>query len=81
MVSADEVRHLIGDVLQLGERTDEMVLDTALLGHYPELDSMAVVALITAMEEQFSIIIEDDDIGAETFETLGSVVDFVNSKQ
>lgn len=80
MASLEDVRQVVGDVLQLGPRTAELNADTALLGNIPEFDSMAVVSVITMLEEQFGIVVEDDDISAETFETLGQLTDFVNSK-
>lgn len=80
MAGLEEIRQIVGDVLQLGDRTDGLTAETALLGNIPEFDSMAVVSVITALEEQFGIIVEDDDISAETFETLGNLTDFVNTK-
>ena len=71
---------MVAEVLQLGDRAAGMTADTALLGNIPEFDSMAVVSVITALEDQFDIVVEDDDISAETFETLGSLVEFVDSK-
>jgi acyl carrier protein len=53
---------------------------TALLGNLPELDSMAVVSVITALEERYGFTVNDDEISAETFATLGSLVDFVERK-
>lgn len=80
MASVEDIRQLVGDVLRLGERATEMTADTALLGNIPEFDSMAVVSVITALEEQYGLVVEDDDVSAETFETLGALTDFVNSK-
>ena len=80
MASIEEVRRVVGSVLQLGGRTDSLGADTALLGNVPEFDSMAVVSVLTALEEQYGIEVEDDEISAETFETLGSLVAFVNTK-
>ncbi len=80
MVSLDEVKQIIGDVLQIGERTGRMDADTALLGSIPEFDSMAVVSVITALEDQFAISVDDDEISADTFETLGNLHAFVNAK-
>lgn len=80
MASVDDIRQLLGEVLQLGGRTEELTADSALLGNLPEFDSMAVVSVITSLEEQYGIIVEDDDISAETFETLGQLTEFVNSK-
>ncbi|MPZ47479.1 MAG: acyl carrier protein [Betaproteobacteria bacterium] len=76
----DDVRRIVATTLQLGARGGSMSSATPLLGAIPELDSMAVVSLITALEEQFEISVEDDEIGAETFETLGSLAAFVEQK-
>jgi acyl carrier protein len=54
--------------------------DTPLLGAIPELDSMAVVTLITTLEEQLGLVVDDDDIDGATFATLGSLIDFVSDK-
>ncbi|MSP27279.1 MAG: acyl carrier protein [Methylococcales bacterium] len=54
---------------------------TPLLGNLAELDSIGVVNVITLIEEQLGCTIEDDEINAEVFETLGSLVCFIQSKQ
>ena len=76
----DEVKSVVGSALQIGPRVREMDGAAPLLGAVPELDSMAVVSVITALEEHFGITVEDDEIGAATFETLGSLARFVESK-
>ena len=80
MATFEQVRQIVGDVLQLGERTATLEPETALLGNIPEFDSMAVVAVITALEEQLGIFVEDDDITGETFETLANLTAFVQTK-
>ena len=75
-----EVSKLVGNVLQLGGRSDEFDADTPLLGAIPEFDSMAVVSIITAIEEKYDIVIDDDDISSETFETIGSLAAFIDAK-
>lgn len=62
------------------ERVAEFDADTPLFGALPELDSMAVATVLTEMEDRLGILIEDDDIDAETFETLGNLVAFAQSK-
>ena len=42
---------------------------------------MAVVGLITAMEETFGIAVNDDDLDAELFETVGSVLSYIKSAE
>ena len=76
----DDVKALLGSTLQLGKRSNALNASTPLLGAIPELDSMAVVSVITALEERFGIVVDDDDIGAANFETLGSLVAFVEQK-
>jgi len=75
-----EVRHMLNEVLGLGGRAASFTADTHLLGAIPELDSMAVVALITACEERFGIVIDDDEIDGATFATVGTFSRFVGSK-
>ncbi len=76
----DDVKQILTDVLSLGEQGAALHAGSTLLGSIPELDSMAVVNLITALEEHFGITVEDDEISATTFETLGSLTDFVAAK-
>ncbi len=75
-----EVNRLLDEVLSLNGRSSVFTRDTPLLGAIPELDSMAVVTLITGMEDHFGIVVDDDDIDGSTFETVGSLVDFVSGK-
>ena len=76
----DDVKRLLIDVLSLSGDEARMDADTPLLGSLPELDSMAVVNVIGALEEQFGITVEDDEISARTFATLGSLANFVAEK-
>jgi acyl carrier protein len=80
MSTIDTVKTLLRDTLQLGARVDNFDRSTPLLGSIPELDSMAVVTVITAIEETFDVEVDDDEITAETFETVGSLTDFVDAK-
>ena len=76
----DEVKMVVGTALQIRARVQEMDAAAPLLGAVPELDSIAVVNLITALEERFGITVADDEIGASAFETLGSLTSFVERK-
>lgn len=80
MPSIEEVKKVLRDSLQLGERVEAFTPSTHLLGDLPELDSMAVVTVITALEEYYGFTVNDDEISAETFETLGSLSAFVEQK-
>jgi len=76
----DDVRMLVGSTLQIADRVRRMDEASPLLGAVPELDSIAVVNLITALEEHFGFTVDDDEIGATAFETLGSLAKFVEGK-
>lgn len=71
---------VIDEVLSLNGRSATFTRETPLLGAIPELDSMAVVTLITTLEDQFGLIVDDDDIDGATFATVGSLADFVSAK-
>jgi acyl carrier protein len=76
----NDVLRTLDEVLSLKGRALNFKRDSALLGAIPELDSMAVVNLITSLEERFGIVVDDDEIDGSTFETVGSLVDFVAGK-
>jgi acyl carrier protein len=76
----DQVKTILTDVLSLGAAGSELGANSPLLGALPELDSMAVVSVIAALEDQFGITVDDDEISASTFETLGSLSSFVADK-
>jgi len=76
----DSVRAVLVESLDLQQDPQELTTDTALFGALPELDSLGVLALVGALEDQFDITIEDDEFGAELFETVGSLTEFVEAK-
>jgi len=80
MQHIDAVRTILSEVLSLGERKNSLTAQSALLGSLPELDSMAVVNVIAALEEHFGMTVHDDDICSATFATLGSLALFVDQK-
>jgi acyl carrier protein len=81
VATINEVRAILRDSLQLGGRADKLGPDARLLGSLPELDSMAVLTVLTAIEERFGITVEDDDINADTFATVASLCSFIDQKR
>ena len=75
-----EVVEILQSVLQLEPGSTDLAPETGLLGEVPEFDSMAVVTVLTALEENYGFFIDDDEVDAETFETVGSLVRFVEEK-
>jgi acyl carrier protein len=80
MYDIETLRTLLGDTLNLGARAKAMTASTPLLGSLPELDSIAVLNVITALQDQLGIAVDDDEINGDTFATLGSLDAFVRSK-
>lgn len=80
MNNLESIKRILRDTLQLGDRAKDLTESSALLGAIPELDSMAVISLITMIEDEFGITVADDEVTAETFETVGSLVRFVTEK-
>ncbi|MDE1464984.1 acyl carrier protein [Spartinivicinus poritis] len=76
----NDVKQILVSQLQLGDQLSAANEATPLLGAIPEFDSMAVVTVITALEEQFGFVVDDDEISAEVFESLGSLCEFVQAK-
>jgi acyl carrier protein len=76
----DAVRLVLIETLELPQQPEDLAPATALFGSLPELDSFGVVQLVAAIEERFDITIDDDEFGAELFDTVGSLTDFVDAK-
>lgn len=78
-ISQNVVR-IIDESLGLNGRSATFSMETPLLGALPELDSMTVIHLITELESQLGLDIEDEDLNSDLFSTVGSLVLFVTSK-
>ena len=71
------LRALLAETLALPrKRIDTFTADTGLFGALSEFDSMAVAHFLTALEEKLGVVIEDDDVEAEDFETFGTLLAF-----
>ena len=80
MTTQSDVVRVLDSALGLGGRSASFARDTALLGALPEFDSMAAVAILTAVEEQFGITVHDDEVDGSIFATVGSLCDFIDRK-
>ena len=75
-----ELTKVLAEVLHLQERATLLGRDSPLLGAIPELDSIAVVGVITTLEERFGFTIDDDELDGSNFATVGALSDFVTGK-
>ena len=76
----EEVKAVLGQVLRLVDAARNFDESTALFGAIAEFDSMAVITVVTTLEERFDIVVEDDEITADIFETVGSLTRFIQGK-
>lgn len=74
------VRSILRDTLNLGDRAAKLTSDSPLMGGLPEFDSMAVVSVVTMIEDEFGITVDDDELSADVFATVGTLSSFVSSK-
>jgi acyl carrier protein len=79
-IDVDDVKAVVVETLGVEDRADAIGATTPLLGAMPELDSMAVLELVFALEQRFDIEIGGEDVTADAFETLESLTALVESK-
>jgi len=74
------VKRILRATLNLGDRAERLTADSPLLGGLPEFDSMAVVTVVTMIEDELGVTIDDDELSADLFATVGSLAEFVSQK-
>lgn len=79
-IDIDAVKTVVVETLDVEDRADGLDATTPLLGALPELDSMAVLELVLALEDRFGITVDGEDVTADVFETLASLATFVDGK-
>jgi acyl carrier protein len=75
-----DIKRVLQDTLVLGDEVNSLEAKSPLLGAIPELDSVGVVSVLTALEDEFDIVVEDDEISAAVFKTLGTLTEFLQEK-
>jgi acyl carrier protein len=75
-----EVKAVLLEALGIAERADSIGASTPLRDSLPELDSMAVLELMTSLERRFGVTFDDEEVTGEVFETLGSLAGLVETK-
>jgi acyl carrier protein len=80
MTVADLVRRFVVEELDYEGEPEELTGDLELLEE-GVLDSLRIMALVEYLEAQFDIVIDEDDVVAERFETLDAIASLVTAKQ
>lgn len=74
----DSVRDILVEALGLQSRADMITEATPLFGTMPEFDSLAIVEVVTLVEERFGFEMDEEDITGEVFDTVGSLAAYVD---
>jgi acyl carrier protein len=75
-----EIIGILNSILSIEGNRESLQSESRLLGALPEFDSLAVVAVIEALEEHFGFTASDEDITESTFLTVGHLVKYVEGK-
>ena len=77
---AVDIYSIVSAILQLEPIPSEQISEVGLLGSMPELDSMSVVAILVALENEYDIQVNDDEVDASVFTSIATLTDFVRQK-
>ena len=78
MAEQTTVLNILAEALSIS--AGNLDVNDDLMGAIPEFDSMAVVNILTQLENHYGFIIDDDEIDAEVFTTVASLIEFVEQK-
>jgi acyl carrier protein len=73
------IKEILGR-LKLLTNTDQLDEQTGLLGRGVGLDSIEVLQLIVAIEEEFELTIDDDELAPEHFRSIGTLITFIEQR-
>ena len=78
-LSRTEITDWLTETLQSQELvgTEHITADTQLLGQGIGLDSVEVLRIVVAIENEFELTLEDDDLDFQHFQTVDTIADFV----
>ncbi|NOZ86812.1 MAG: acyl carrier protein [Deltaproteobacteria bacterium] len=77
----ERIKRLVVDALELGVQPDGLPDDLDLTtGGTVEIDSIEVVALVLALEHEFRIKLQDEDLDLSNFSTLSAMAALVQKK-
>jgi acyl carrier protein len=73
------IKEILGR-LKLLNNTDQLDEKTGLLGRGVGLDSVEVLQLIVAIEEEFELTIDDDELAPDHFRSIGNLITFIEQR-
>ena len=77
-----ELKRLIIETLRLEDiRPDSIKDEEPLFGEGLGLDSIDALELVVAIEKNYGVLIEDEEVGVEAFASINALADFVIDKK
>ncbi len=80
MSVGSQIEQFIVNNLHSGRDVDSLTDDYDLLAG-EVIDSLGIAELITFLEKEYAIQVDDGDLDPENFRTVGKIVAFVESKR
>ncbi len=77
-ITYSQLCDLLNETLQLNNTN--LQKDTALLNNLPEFDSITLLTILTTLEKQYQVRIEDDEITSGIFATVGTLWTYLHEK-
>jgi len=75
---AEQIRDFVWAEFPLA-RKQELGIDDALM-ESGAIDSMGVLEIVTFLESTFDMVLDDDEVASETFDSIGSLATLVEQK-
>jgi acyl carrier protein len=64
----------------LGVDPESLDASTPLFGSMPEFDSLAIVEVISILEDRFGFEMDESDISLDVFGTVGSLASYLDAR-
>lgn len=58
----------------------ELTSETVLVGQGLALNSIAILELVTGLEEELDLVVADEELSAEVFQTIGTLARFLEEQ-
>ena len=78
-----EAKNIAVDIIRSCLQLDESVPlteDTYLMGNFAEFNSLTITTMIVEVEDTVGCAVDDDELSAEIFETVGTFTAFIQEK-
>jgi len=74
-----QLKEMIVEKLFLNVEPGDMQEEASLMDDY-NIDSVSLFEIVVGLEEEFDIVLEDDEFDIETFRTVKSIAEFASGK-